>query len=384
MSLRIFQLLDLKKGFSLPLWVAVCAKAAVKKLLDLPFENYESIQIPNQINAPKLKVHSAGFIKNYDSALAITFVNSGLVLDLTNNLEIWTIASFEKVQDNDNSKNELIELVPGYGVGVEKETSKIFISSFAQQVLNTNLIEMIPKDFKLRLEIVFPNGKFLAERTSNKSFGIVDGLSIIGTSAETHISASPDQLKSAKDQLNNCISEGSTETITFAIGENGLHLAQTYKIPFPIIKVGNWIGPLLVYAAEKNVKRILLFGYHGKLIKLAGSIFHTHNHLADARIEILVCLAIREKLPLEVINSFINSKTIDEAIRIIEDFSIDKAKKLLFSIANHIEIRSKEYIQKYISSDIKVGAVLFDRERKIKSIGKNSQIMFSNIFTFKS
>ena len=38
----------------------------------------------------------------------------------------------------------------------------------------------------------------LAERTSNKSFGIVNGLSIIGTSAETYSSASPDQLEEAK------------------------------------------------------------------------------------------------------------------------------------------------------------------------------------------
>jgi len=53
----------------------------------------------------------------------------------------------------------------------------------------------------LKLEIIFPNGEFLAERTSNKSFGIVDGLSIIGTSAETYSSASPDQLEEAKTNL---------------------------------------------------------------------------------------------------------------------------------------------------------------------------------------
>jgi len=53
----------------------------------------------------------------------------------------------------------------------------------------------------LKLEIIFPNGKFLAERTSNKSFGIVEGLSIIGTSAETYSSASPDQLEEAKTKL---------------------------------------------------------------------------------------------------------------------------------------------------------------------------------------
>jgi len=46
--LYIFQLLDLKKGFSLPLWVAGAARSALKKLVGLPFENYELIKIPNQ------------------------------------------------------------------------------------------------------------------------------------------------------------------------------------------------------------------------------------------------------------------------------------------------------------------------------------------------
>ena len=74
-------------------------------------------------------------------------------------------------------------------------------------------------------------------------------------------------------------------------------MAKTCNVNFPIIKIGNWIGPLLVDAAIKKVKTVILFGYHGKLIKLDGGIFHTHNHLADARIEILVYLAVQEKVP---------------------------------------------------------------------------------------
>jgi len=48
LSLNIFQLLDLKKGFSLPLWVAGAAKSALNKLVVLPFKNYELIKIPNE------------------------------------------------------------------------------------------------------------------------------------------------------------------------------------------------------------------------------------------------------------------------------------------------------------------------------------------------
>ena len=371
----------MKKGFSLPLWVAACSKAAVKKLLDLPFENYEIIKIPEKLEIPKIKVYSVGLINGNDSALAITFAESGLDLDLTNNLEIWTIASLKKIGID---QQEIIEIVPGYGVGIDSKTSKICISSFAHKVLKLNLLDIIPKGFKLRLEIIFPRGKFLAERTSNKSFGIVEGLSLIGTAAETYSSASPDQLNNARHELDRVLSEGSKEAIVFVVGENGLDLAKKLSIPFPVIKVGNWIGPLLVHAAIKEVKRILLFGYHGKLIKLAGGIFHTHNHLADARIEVLVCLAVKEKVPLEIIYRFIQSKTIDEALRIIEDIDTEEAKKLLSRISNEVEIRSIEYIQKYLSSEIKVGAILFDRKRNLQSFGENSQNMFSKTFTIKT
>ena len=377
----IFQLLDLKKGFSLPLWVVASAKAAVKKLLDLPFENYEYIKIPDSNNFKKIKIHSAAFIKENDAALAITFAKSGLDLDLTNNLEIWVVASFVKIKNLENCIKPKIDLVPGYGVGIDSNSEKICISDFAKKIIEVNLSEIIPEDFKLCLEIIFPKGKLLAERTSNKAFGIVEGLSIIGTTAETHISASPEQLKYAKDELNKAISEHGIDSITFVIGENGLDLAKKFDLLFPIIKVGNWIGPLLVQAATQKVKKIILLGYYGKLIKLAGGIFHTHNHLADARIEILVYIAIKQKIPLKIINSFMKSQTIDDAIKIVEAFNIDVAKKLIYEISNHIEIRSIEYIQKYIDSDIKVGVIVFDRDRKIRAISNSSQKMFSKIFT---
>ena len=374
----------MKKGFSLPLWVAASAKAAVKKLLDLPFENYEFIKIPNNNDLKKIKIHSAAFIKENDAAIAITFANSGLDLDLTNNLEIWVVASLVKSNKLEFGKKKLIELIPGDGVGIDSKTKQICISDFAEKIIEVNLLKIIPKGKKLCLEIIFPKGKFLAERTSNKAFGIVEGLSIIGTTAETHISASPQQLKYAMNELDQAVSDPTTDIITFVIGENGLDLAKKFNIPFPTIKVGNWIGPLLVHAATKKVKKIILLGYYGKLIKLAGGIFHTHNHLADARIEILVYLAVKEKIPLKIIHSFKDSKTIDDAIKIVEGFDIELAKKLIFEISNQVEIRSIEYIHKYISSEIKVGVVLFDRKRKIRSISHNSKKMFSKIFTFKS
>ena len=378
MSLTIFQLLDLKKGFSLPLWVAGAAKSALKNLLGSSFQNYELIKIPNENRLIKIEVHSAALIQGNSHAMGITYAKSALALDLTQNLEIWTIASLEKSLIKNITHKNQINIIAGHGVGIDQNTSEICISLFAKEVLYENLLDIIPDGFKLNLEIIFPNGKFLAERTSNKSFGIVEGLSIIGTSADTFSSASPDQLKHAKGQLDHIIENNFKGKLIFVIGENGLNLAKSCNIKFPIIKVGNWIGPLLVDAAIKNVKTVILFGYHGKLIKLAGGIFHTHNHIADGRIETLVYLAVKENMPIELIMKLSNLNTIEESFLLLEEFSKSKADKLWNKLSNCVEERSLEYVNKYLKTDMQIAAVVFDRQRKIRWSGCNGKDYISS------
>ena len=378
MSLTIFQLLDLKKGFSLPLWVAGAAKSALKKLLGSSFQNYELIKIPNEKRLIKIEVHSAALIQGNSHAMGITYAKSDLALDLTQNLEIWTIASLEKTLIKNVTQENQINIIAGQGVGIDQNTSKICISLFAKEVLFENLLDIIPDGFKLNLEIIFPNGKFLAERTSNKSFGIVEGLSIIGTSADTFSSASPDQLKHAQEKLEHIIENNFKGKLIFVIGENGLNLAKNCNIKFPIIKVGNWIGPLLVDAAIKNVKTVILFGYHGKLIKLAGGIFHTHNHIADGRIETLVYLAVKENIPIELIMKLSNLNTIEESFLLLEEFSKSKADKLWNKLSNCVEERSLAYVNKYLKTDMQIAAVVFDRQRKIRWSGCNGKEYISS------
>jgi len=363
----------LKKGFSLPLWVAGAARSALKKLVGLPFENYELIKIHNEKKEIKIEIHSVGLLKDKTHALGISFAKSGLDLDITQNLEIWTIASLEKISFNNPVQKNPINIIAGYGVGIKENTSEICISDFAKEVLYENLSDIIPDGFNLKLEIIFPNGKFLAERTSNKSFGIVDGLSIIGTTAETYSSASPDQLEEAKTKLANLIKNDFEGKVVFVIGENGLNLAKTCNLKLPIIKVGNWIGPLIVDAATKNIKTLILFGYHGKLIKLAGGIFHTHNHLADGRIEILVYLAVKEKLPSEIVVKLTHLDNLEDALLLLERFNKSIAEKLFQNLSNSIEKRSFAYVNRYVKTDMEIAAIIFDRKRRIRWSGTNGK-----------
>ena len=368
----------MKKGFSLPVWVAGAAKSALKKLVGIQFENYELIKIPNKKKEIKIEIHAVGLLKDDSHALGISFAKSGLDLDITQNLEIWTIASLEKIAFDNPIQTNRINIIAGSGVGIKKDTAEICISGFAIEILYENLLDIIPEGFNLNLEIIFPNGKFLAERTSNKSFGIVDGLSIIGTTAETYASASPDQLKQAKTNLGKLIKNDFKGKVVYVIGENGLNLAKTCNVKYPIIKVGNWIGPLLVDAAIKKFKTVILFGYHGKLIKLAGGIFHTHNHLADGRIEILVYLAVKEKVPPEIIVKLSHLKNLEDALLILEKFNKSIAEKLFLNLSNTIEERSLAYVNRYVKTDMEIASIIFDKKREIRWAGNNGNKYISH------
>ena len=146
-------------------------------------------------------------------------------------------------------------------------------------------------------------------------------------------------------------------------------MAKTHNVNLPIIKTGNWIGPLLVEAAIKKVKTVILFGYHGKLIKLAGGIFHTHNHLADGRIEILVYLAVQEKVPSEIIVKLSHLNNLEDALLVLERFDKSIAEKLFINLSNMIEKRSFAYVNRYVKTDMEIAAIIFDRKRKIRWAG---------------
>ena len=219
--------------------------------------------------------------------------------------------------------------------------------------------------------MVIPQGRRLAERTSNAAFGVVDGLALIGTQAEVQRSAAPDQLGLALAELRErCRAEDFGGALVLVIGANGLDLAQQLGVPPKLLlKAGNWLGPLLVAAAEAGVQRLLLFGYQGKLIKLAGGIFHTHHHLADGRAEVLTALAALAGLGGAALQALHDAPTVEEALAQLDRLDGPRAEQLRQHIAAAVERRSLVYLARYGQEQMAVGAVLFDRSRRICAAG---------------
>ena len=356
---------------TLPVWVAAAARAAALVLGGSSAPTSVDLRIPAEQGLRRVELHAASLLDGGQKALAISVCDPGDGLDLTRGLEIWVVVSL-------SSSREGLHIHAGEGVGRLEQNGALCISGFARELLELNLSDLLPVVGGLEVEVVLPRGRELALRTSNSAFGVVEGLALIGTQAEVQTSASPDQLQLARQRLRELTGQsGFAGRLTLVIGENGLDLAQQLGLSEqqPLVKSGNWIGPLLVAAAQSGVRQLLLLGYHGKLIKLAGGIFHTHHHLADARLEVLSALAVQQGLSLESIRALLQTASMEQAWGWLQAHDLKQAMGLWMAMAEAVEGRSKAYLKRYGCTGMRVGAALFNRERQLRWAGPEGLLM---------
>jgi cobalt-precorrin-5B (C1)-methyltransferase len=168
------------------------------------------------------------------------------------------------------------------------------------------------------------------------------------------------------------------------VGENGLDLATKLGVdPARIVKTANWLGPLLVEAGVQQVQAILLFGYHGKLIKLAGGIFHTHHHLADARQEILTAHCAHLGLPTSDVQVVFTSSTTESALKYLRDLDAQTnnnwVNRVYEAIAHQIDRRSNAYIYNHSERQVQIGSALFDRDRQMIIKSQTGSTLMSQV-----
>ena len=357
-------------GYTLPVWVAAAARAAVAQLRGEPFQAEQPL--PLDLSRPEgplqpVPVMAAAPLGD-GRALAVARCDPGEGLDLTRGLVIWVEASWREL---DAEAGRWLRLEAGEGVGVHADTRAICVSSYARELLERTLKPLRPTGRGLRLRLIFPTGRQLAERTSNAAFGVVEGLALIGTQAETQASADPDQLGRTLESLRQRLADpGFGGDLVLVIGENGLDLAPRLGLPAELLlKCGNWLGPVLVAAGQGGVRRLLLFGNQGKLIKLAGGIFHTHHHLADGRLEILTAHAALEGLGGEALQRLHEAATVETALSALERHDAALAERVRRRLSSAIETRCRDYLQRHDAAGPAVGAVLFDRGRRIRACG---------------
>ena len=91
--------------------------------------------------------------------------------------------------------------------------------------------------------------------------------------------------------------------------------------------------------------------------------------MADGRIEILVYLAVQERVPSEIRVKLSKLDNLENALLLLEGFNKFTADKLFKNLSNTIEKRSFNYVNRYVKTDMEIAAIIFDRKRKIRWSG---------------
>lgn len=273
-----------REGYTTGSCAAGAAKAACLLLrgeflperVEIPLPSSARLQLPIQEGEVDLP-----------SAAATILKDGGDDPDITHGLEIRAIVRLISASGD-------IYIRGGQGVGiVTKKGLPIPIGESAinpvpKRMIRAAVREVFPQE-EIEITIEVPAGDAIASRTLNPRLGIVGGISILGTSGIVRPMSEEAFKTSILPELDQAVAYGH-KTIVLTPGHYGFRVAtERFQIPAEaVIQMSNFVGFLLEEAAFRKIEQVILLGHIGKLIKVSGGIFHTHNRVADARMEILL------------------------------------------------------------------------------------------------
>lgn len=331
------------------------AAAATAALLSIKGK-VTSVKIETPIGELEIDIERSERLTN-SSGRASVIKRSYNDPDVTKNLEIFA--------DVHITQKKGVTIKGGEGVGrvtkpgLQVPVGKAAINPIPESMIRLNLENTLKKVFSdengVCVTINVPKGKEVAKKTMNHRLGIVDGISILGTTGIARSMSSRSYKESLKCQIDIALAEGYKDLI-FVPGNIGEKLARKVLNVKndQIVQMSNFVGYMLSEASKKGVNSITLFGHAGKLIKIAAGIFNTKHSIADGRHEIMAAHTALVGAKKSVVRQIFESNTTEDMINIL------KEENLVPSVFNSIAGSIKDLCQDKYQMNFDVVIVQMD------------------------
>lgn len=338
----------LRTGFTTGSCAAAAAKAAVQMLFSGEISKTVRIDTPKGWS---LNLDVCGPILDPTFACCHIIKDAGDDPDVTDGIEVH--ASARKTIEPG------ILIKGGAGIGrVTKPGLQVPVGDPAINPVPRSMImkeagSVLPAGAGVEIEISLPAGEALAQKTFNPRLGIEGGLSILGTTGIVE-PMSEEALKETIALELSCRVAAGQEMIVLVPGSYGERFANRWLgiTPDQVVKMSNYLGFALEKCAELGVRKILIAGHLGKLVKPAAGIFYTHSRVSDTRMEILTahlaCLGMEQKRLIQVMGCI----TTEEAIRLIDASGFQAVYQIIAE-------KCAERCAAYVYGNLEVGVVLF-------------------------
>lgn len=328
----------LRKGFT----TGTCAQAAVKGACIMLTQRkpIKYVDLLTPLGEP-LAINIIDQKIGRDFAKCAVIKDSGSDPDITNGVKICARVRF--------SQGEGIKIKGGKGVGratlpgLAVRAGEWAINPTPKKMIFNEVSRFFPDGKGIEVTISVPDGERLAKKTFNPKLGIIGGISIIGTTGIVE----PKSIDAYKATLALQLDVSKAlrcDQPVFVLGYVGEAFCKE-KLKLKensLIKIGDHIGFMLKECAKRKIKKVLLAGHIGKLIKLTKNQFNTHCDFGDNRLDSIGSYAASSGADKKVVAKILRQKTAEAAITILKEAHL--AEDVFKQIAADVSTKCEEFV----------------------------------------
>lgn len=356
---------ELREGITTGTCAAAATAAACLVL------NGQAIPKEVEIQSPSgtLKVEVSWAHLDDEGACAGVMKDAGDDPDVTHGMTVISHVTLTKGQFEVDG-GEGIGLVTKSGLAVP--SGQRAINPVPRAMILQALQQGCPSGAKAVISI--PGGEEVAKKTYNPRLGIVGGLSVLGTKGIVRPMSEEALRATFKADMDVKVARGD-QILFYTFGNMGEKIIEQI-FGFgeqSLVQVGNELGYMLKEAHRAGVRKILLAGHSGKMIKVAGGIFQTHSSVADSRMEILTALTALEGGSVDLLEQLFCCTTTEAAAQILRAHGFER-------VWTKAAQRAAEKCNAYLWGDVPVEVCIFDNEGKILGV---SEKFFQGLEEFK-
>ena len=210
-----------------------------------------------------------------NSATAVVVKDAGDDPDVTNGQEIVATVAFSDEPGIHFLQGEGVGRVtlPGLGLPIGGPA----INRVPRRMMEQNLSALYAGGLDVTISV--PGGRELARRTFNPKLGIVDGISIIGTSGIVRPFSNEAFVDAIRREIEVAVAVGAPMLVINSGAKSEAFLKARFPDlpPQAFVHYGNFIGETLKIAADLQVPQVTMGIMLGKAVKLAEGHLDTHS-----------------------------------------------------------------------------------------------------------
>ena len=300
---------NLRTGFTTGTCATAASVAAVLSIINQKKTESVDVLLPKKSRIT-ININSCEFGKN--KAHCSVIKDAGDDPDVTHGAEI--VVDLE-LTPNPNS----IEIDGGEGVGrvtkpgIGLEIGQAAINPTPRKMIIENLTEVgkeILEKNGIKVMISVPKGRELGPKTDNPRIGIVDGISILGTSGIVMPYSTASFAAAIRQQLDVVLSMGDDTVVLTTGGRSEDFARKIFDLPdHSFVQFGDFSGYAISQCAKKGISKAHVGGFIGKFAKMATGVKQTHVKGSKVNMDFLSELAKKCKADEDVIQKIKKANT---------------------------------------------------------------------------